>query len=253
MPTSSSAAPAIRIENASMLFHHKSHRRLLRDLVKPRNAPGDFYALRDISFTVAHGESIAIMGHNGAGKSTLLSLLCGLTPPTTGSVEINGKVAALLELGSGFHQDLTGRENVMLNAALLGFPRERARALVPDIVRFAELEDFLDDPLRTYSAGMVLRLAFAVAVHSEPGIVLIDEVLAVGDASFQEKSFGRIVELKEQGRTLVVVSHVTDMVRKLCSRGLMLEKGRLVKDGPIEEVVDEYLLRQGAAATPPVP
>jgi len=235
--------PAIVVRNASMKFRHRASRRLLRDVFRRGPAPPDFFALRDVSFAVEEGESIAILGHNGAGKSTLLSLLCGLTPPAEGSVEVHGRVAALLELGSGFHPDLKGRENILLNAALLGFSEERARGLAPEIVRFAGLEESIDDPLRTYSSGMVLRLAFSIAVHSEPAIVLIDEVLAVGDADFQEKSFARIMEMKKQGRTLVVVSHALPQVEKLCERALLLERGRLIKDGPTGEVAEFYLKR----------
>ena len=234
----------IEVHKASMKFHH-GQRRLLRELFTRRATP-DFYALTDVSFKVESGESIAIMGRNGAGKSTLLSLLSGLTPPSRGTVQVRGKVAALLELGSGFHPDLSGRENVLLNAALLGFKEGPARALIPEIVAFAELDDFIDEPLRTYSAGMILRLAFAVAVHSEPAIVLIDEVLSVGDAAFQTKCHSRILQMKREGRTLIVVSHVSDQLSAICDRGLLLDRGRLLMDGPIVDVIEAYLIKEDA-------
>ncbi|HLG95886.1 MAG TPA: ABC transporter ATP-binding protein [Bryobacteraceae bacterium] len=199
-----------------------------------------FYALKNVSFRMEPGESIAVIGSNGAGKSTLLSLLAGLVPPDSGTVQVNGRVAALLELGSGFHHDLTGAENVRLNAALLGISRRRMNHIFQAIVDFSELADFMDEPLRTYSAGMTMRLAFAVAVNVDPDILLIDEVLAVGDNSFQAKCFEKILDFRRQGKSIICVSHVAEMLRQLCDRAIWLDHGDVLLDGPIAEVTDSY-------------
>jgi ABC-type polysaccharide/polyol phosphate transport system ATPase subunit len=177
---------------------------------------------------------------NGAGKSTLLSLVAGLVPPDRGTVNVAGRVVALLELGSGFHPDLTGIENVRLNAALLGLNRKRTDELLPEIIDFAELADFIDEPLRTYSTGMSMRLAFAVAVNVDPDVLLIDEVLAVGDQAFQTKCFDKILDFRRKGKTILCVSHAFGMVQQLCSRALWLDHGDLMLDGPLGEVTDAY-------------
>jgi ABC-type polysaccharide/polyol phosphate transport system ATPase subunit len=199
-----------------------------------------------------HGESLAVVGTNGAGKSTLLSLVAGLVPPDRGTVDVNGRVAALLELGSGFHPDLSGVENVRLNAALLGVSRRQMDAIFPDIVEFSELGDFMAEPLRTYSAGMVMRLAFSVAVNVDPDILLIDEVLAVGDSAFAAKCFKKILDFRRRGKTILCVSHASGTVQKLCSRAIWLDHGDLMLDGPIAEVVDAYegRLKSGRQAEP---
>ncbi|MBI5280417.1 MAG: ABC transporter ATP-binding protein [Candidatus Solibacter usitatus] len=200
----------------------------------------ELLALQDLNFEIGHGECVALVGPNGAGKSTILSLIAGLSPPDEGRVEVNGRVAAMLELGSGFHYDLTGEENALLNAALLGMSREQARDAMPGIIEFAELGEFIREPLRTYSTGMVMRLAFAVAVHVDPDILLIDEVLAVGDQQFQKKCFEKIHAFRRAGKTLVFVSHATELLRELCDRAIWLDHGRLVQDGPLAEVLDAY-------------
>jgi len=211
---------------------------LLQRFTKSKQAP--FHALKDVSFRMMPGEGIAIVGANGAGKSTLLSLVAGLVPPDRGGIEVNGRVAALLELGSGFHPDLTGSENVRLNAALLGISRTRMKSIVQDIVDFSELADFMDEPLRTYSSGMVMRLAFGVAVNVDPDVLLIDEVLAVGDSSFQAKCFDKILDFRRRGKTILCVSHVTGMVQQLCGRAVWLDHGEIMLDGPVAEVCDAY-------------
>ncbi|MBI5085475.1 MAG: ABC transporter ATP-binding protein [Acidobacteria bacterium] len=196
--------------------------------------------LQDLNFEIGHGECVALVGPNGAGKSTILSLIAGLSPPDEGRVEVNGRVAAMLELGSGFHYDLTGEENALLNSSLLGLTRQEAKAAIPGIVEFAGLGEFIREPLRTYSTGMVMRLAFAVAVHVDPDILLIDEVLAVGDQQFQKRCFERIHAFRQAGKTLVFVSHATELLRELCDRAIWLDHGRLVHDGPLGEVLDAY-------------
>jgi ABC-2 type transport system ATP-binding protein len=205
-----------------------------------RLQPERFTALADVSFTVGHGESLAVVGRNGAGKSTLLNLISGVTPPTAGWLRTDGHVTALLELGIGFHPDLTGRENLALNASLCGLSRAETQQRYEAIVEFSELGEVMGDPLRTYSSGMWLRLAFAVAVHSEPEILLIDEILAVGDEQFQQKCFDRMTEFRRQGKTIVCASHVHGIVSSLCERAIWLDQGRLVRDGKVEEVCREY-------------
>lgn len=199
-----------------------------------------FYALKNVSFTIGDGETVGVIGRNGAGKSTLLSLVAGLSYPDAGTVTVQGRVAALLELGSGFHGDLTGRENIFLNASLLGLSRQKAESRYGEIVEFSGVGDFIEEPLRTYSSGMMMRLAFSVAIHVEPAFLIIDEVLAVGDAAFQARCNEKIVELKKAGKGLLIVSHAGSTVQKLCDRALWLDHGELAMDGPTEEVVAAY-------------
>jgi lipopolysaccharide transport system ATP-binding protein len=234
----------IEVQNISKVFRLHTASKLLRDRLRElfRRQPGNLlHALRNVSFTVAPGESVAIVGSNGAGKSTLLSLIAGLARPDEGSIRINGRVAALLELGSGFHPDLTGVENVTLNAALLGFTERQANDALPDIIKFAEIGEFIHEPIRTYSSGMVVRLAFSIAVHVDPTILIIDEVLGVGDTHFQEKCLARITELRAQGRTLLCVSHSPRMVLDFCDRAVWLDHGQVVMDGDSERVMNAYL------------
>ena len=233
----------IEFQNVSKCFSRSGGSKLLRVFLQERLQKRHqevFCALQDVSFRVEQGESMAVIGANGAGKSTLLSLVAGLTRPNAGRVEVNGKVAALLELGTGFHPDLTGSENVFLNASILGLSRKRAHECFDSIVDFSGIGDFIHQPIRTYSSGMVMRLAFAVAIHVEPDILIIDEVLAVGDAAFQEKCFDRICELKRAGKTLLFVSHVPEMVKHLCDHSMWLEHGRVKAAGPPEEVLAAY-------------
>jgi lipopolysaccharide transport system ATP-binding protein len=200
----------------------------------------DFWALHDLSFEIEQGEVVGIIGRNGAGKSTLLRILSRITEPTTGRVTIHGRLGSLLEVGTGFHPELTGRENIFLNGAILGMNRAEIKRKFDDIVSFAEVEKFLDTPVKRYSSGMYVRLAFSVAAHLDPEILVVDEVLAVGDAEFQKKCLGRMDAAAREGRTVLFVSHNMAVIQRLCTRGLFLEKGRLVEDGPIEKVVSRY-------------
>jgi ABC-type polysaccharide/polyol phosphate transport system ATPase subunit len=208
-----------------------------------------FCALRNISFRLQDGESLAIVGSNGAGKSTLLSLAAGLTQPDQGRVVVKGRIAALLELGSGFHLDLTGAENLVLNAALMGLSKQTTRDLFDQIVEFSGIGDFIDDPLRTYSSGMVMRLAFSVAIQCNPDILLIDEVLAVGDAAFQEKSKQALVSLRRAGKSMLFVSHSSPAVRQMCERAIWIDHGSLMAEGRVDDVLDAYegraVMKQG--------
>ena len=197
----------------------------------------EFRALDDVSFRVNEGDSIALIGYNGSGKSTMLKLISGVMQPTAGKIGVRGRMAGLIEVGAGFHPDLTGRENVFLNGAILGMTRTEIEDAFDDIVRFSEIEQFIDTEVRFYSSGMFLRLAFSVAVHTDPDIFLIDEILAVGDEPFQRKCLDRIRQMQEMGRSLVIVSHDLNMVSDLCERGVLLEKGVKVADGPSKDVV----------------
>ena len=199
-----------------------------------------FYALKDVSFRIAQGENVAIVGANGAGKSTLLALAIGLAEPDNGRVEISGRIAGLLELGAGFHGDLTGRENVFLNASLLGFSKRETEGIFDRVLEFSEIADFIDEPLRTFSAGMIMRLGFSVAVNVDPDFLLVDEVLAVGDQSFQMKCFDKINQLKQTGKSLLCVSHSSAVVRQLCERAMWLDHGELIADGKTEDVLKMY-------------
>ena len=233
----------IEFQHVSKIFTHTGGAKLLRshllDRFKRRERDA-FYALQDVSFRLNQGESMAVIGRNGAGKSTLLGITAGLCKPSAGSVTVRGRVAALLELGSGFHTDLTGLENVRLNASLLGLSRSRMGEVLESIIDFSEIRDFILDPVRTYSSGMVMRLAFAVAVHVDPDILIIDEVLGVGDQRFQVKCFDRIRQFKQAGKTLLFVSHGGDTVRQLCDRAIWLDHGKMLLEGPPAQVLDAY-------------
>jgi len=217
-----------------------SVKELLLAMLRGQRGYDEFWALRDISMAVEAGEAVGVVGPNGSGKSTLLGLLARVLKPTEGTVRVEGRVCPLLELGTGFHPDLSGRENVYLNASLLGLSQKETRARYDDIVDFAELEEFMDSPVKTYSTGMVIRLGFSVAVNMDPDILLIDEVLGVGDEHFQHKSFGRLLDFKKAGKTLFVVSHNLDSVTALCERALWMDRGRLFRDANAEEVVVKY-------------
>ena len=218
--------------------------RRIRDLVRGRAASGlneEIWALKDISFDVKHGEVVGIIGRNGAGKSTLLKILSRITEPTTGYADVYGRVGALLEVGTGFHPELTGRENVYLNGAILGMSRRDIGRKFDEIVDFAGVEKFIDTPVKHYSSGMGLRLGFAVAAHLEPEILVVDEVLAVGDAEFQRKCLGKMSEVAGQGRTVLFVSHNMAAVSNLCNRAVWLLNGMVHKSGQVQEIVEAYL------------
>ncbi len=237
----------IRFENVSKKFSlHHERARSFQELVVGLFRRGDerheeFWALRDVSFAVEQGETVGLIGPNGAGKSTALKLISRIIEPTSGRIEVEGRVGALLELGAGFHPDLTGRENIYLNGSILGLSRAQIRHEMDAIVAFAELERFIDVPVKHYSSGMYVRLGFSVAVHTEPEVLLVDEVLAVGDASFQRKCLERIDHMRSAGVTVLLVSHSPENVRATCSRAIWLDDGRLIDDGSTESVVARYL------------
>ena len=222
----------------------------LSDMARPRalwhrlRPREPFWALRDVTMSVNRGEIVGIIGANGSGKSTLLRVLAGLSPPTTGSVTIHGRYAALLELGAGFHRQATGRENAYLNALFMGLSKREAKERVPEILEFSGLEQFADQPMRTYSAGMFLRLGFSVAIHVQPEIFLIDEILAVGDAEFQKKCFDHFDKLQQRGTTIIIVSHNVDVLKEFASRVVLIEHGKAVLDGDPIEVTREYIERR---------
>lgn len=228
-------------EGVGRLFSKERSRRIRRE---------EFWALRDVSLEVKQGEAVGIIGRNGAGKSTLLKILSRITEPTTGRVGLKGRVASLLEVGTGFHPELTGAENIFLNGAILGMTRAEIRKKFDEIVAFAEVEKFIDMPVKHYSSGMYMRLAFAVAAHLEPEILVIDEVLAVGDATFQKKCLGKMGDVAKEGRTVLFVSHNMAAVTQLCRNAIHLQNGRVVDSGPAPKVVNRYLaLGQSDAAT----
>jgi lipopolysaccharide transport system ATP-binding protein len=207
-----------------------------------------FEALKDVSLEIKQGEVVGVIGHNGAGKSTLLKILARITEPTTGHAEIRGRLASLLEVGTGFHHELTGRENVYLNAAILGMPRAETARKFDDIVAFAEIDKFIDTPVKYYSSGMYLRLAFAVAAHLDPDIILVDEVLAVGDARFQEKCLNKMHDVSQQGRTVLFVSHNMPAVARLCERVILIDAGTVAMEGPSAQVVSAYLRKSSGSS-----
>jgi lipopolysaccharide transport system ATP-binding protein len=224
----------------------------LRTLARRPAPPSDeetLWALRDLSIEIEHGEVVGLIGHNGAGKSTLLKILSRITEPTSGWAEVSGRVGSLLEVGTGFHPELTGRENIFLNGSILGMRRAEIRRRFDEIVAFADIERFLDTPVKRYSSGMSVRLAFAVAAHLEPEILLVDEVLAVGDATFQRKSLGKMGEVAREGRTVVFVSHNLAIIQALCTRGILLEGGSAIADAPVADAIDRYLRTLERAAS----
>jgi ABC-type polysaccharide/polyol phosphate transport system ATPase subunit len=235
--------PLIEFQNVSKWFPHSKGRQLLRTHIARWFGEGHkepFCAVRNVSFSLEEGESLAIIGSNGAGKSTLLTLAAGLTLPDQGTVRVNGRIAALLELGSGFHPDLTGAENLVLNAALLGLSRRKTNQLFDRIVEFSGIGEFIGDPLRTYSSGMIMRLAFSVAIQCEPDILLIDEVMGVGDAAFQEKSREALVSFRRAGKSLLFVSHAPATVREMCDRALWIDHGSVMMEGHVKQVLEAY-------------
>ncbi|MGK3711169.1 ABC transporter ATP-binding protein [Arthrobacter sp. IK3] len=240
-------ATAIEVRNISKRFvlrHTRSMKEAFVWLVKGRKGElsEKFDALKDVSLTVDQGEAVALLGLNGSGKSTLLKHISGVMRPDDGSVGTRGRVAGLIEVGAGFHHDLSGRDNVYLNGAILGMTEEEINEKFDSIVEFSEIGQFIDTEVKFYSSGMYLRLAFSVAVHTDPEVFLVDEILAVGDEPFQKKCIDKIKELAGEGKTLVVVSHDLDLVSRICERGVLLEHGRIVMDAPVREVVDRMRL-----------
>jgi ABC-type polysaccharide/polyol phosphate transport system ATPase subunit len=244
----------VRFHRVTKRFQHRSGRMLLRerlaDLLRPARQ-AQFTALQDVSFALAKGDSLGLIGPNGAGKSTLLNLASGLALPDHGAIQVHGRVSAMLELGAGFHPDLTGAENLRINAALLGLSRRHTAEKFDHIVDFAGVRDFIDDPLRTYSAGMVLRLAFSVAVQTDPDILLLDEVIGVGDQAFQARCLEKIHSFRRAGKTLMLASHSVGLMQMLCHRALWLDHGRVVRLGPAAEVAAEYQRQQVTPARLP--
>jgi ABC-type polysaccharide/polyol phosphate transport system ATPase subunit len=209
-------------------------------LLRSRSRPVDVWALRDVTFAAAPGSALGVVGRNGSGKSTLLRIVAGIIKPTQGRVEVGGRIGTLLELGAGFHPDFTGRENVYLNGSILGLKRAYIRERFDEIVEFAELEDFIDVPVRTYSSGMFMRLGFAVASHLNADVLLLDEVFAVGDGAFQRKCLERVLQFKREGGTIVFVSHDASAVERLCERAILLREGAVAFDGPTHDALSEY-------------
>ncbi len=248
----------IEFDNVTKWFPHTGGRALLRKHLlrwMSRQKPEKFYALRDVSFRVERGESVGVVGSNGAGKSTLLGLAAGLVAPDGGAVRRRGRIATMLELGSGFHGDLTGTENLILNASLTGLSRKQTREAFDSIVDFAAIPDFMNNPIRTWSSGMVMRLAFAVAIHARADMFLIDEVLGVGDNAFRKKCGEALARFRRQGGSLLFVSHAPAAIAEECTRAIWLDRGRFMLDGPPKEVLAAYQASTGTpvAAMAPVP
>ncbi|WP_262406056.1 ABC transporter ATP-binding protein [Protaetiibacter sp. SSC-01] len=240
MPKTSDAEARIIVKDVSKRFvlrHTHSFKETFVALVRRKRLATTFDALHDVSVTIREGESVALFGFNGSGKSTLLKLISGVLRPDGGELLTRGRVAGLIEVGAGFHPDLSGRENIYLNAAILGMSKKEIDERYDEIVEFSEIADFIDTEVKHYSSGMFVRLAFAVAIHTTVDILLVDEILAVGDEPFQRKCLDKIRELQSQGKTMVVVSHALDTVADLCPRGVLLRKGRVVFDGPSHEAV----------------
>lgn len=231
----------IRIENLSKRFVLRKDKSLKERVVnfgRSRAHKEDFWALKDVNLTIQAGSTIGLVGANGSGKSTLLKAIGGIIAPTEGEILRRGRLAALLELGAGFHPDLTGRENVYLNAAILGLSRDDVDGYFDSIVEFSEIGDFIDTQVKFYSSGMYVRLAFAIAIHVDPDILLVDEVLAVGDEPFQKKCMAKIEEFQQDGRTIVFVSHAVEMIREVCDRVVVLKHGQVVFDGEADQGID---------------
>jgi lipopolysaccharide transport system ATP-binding protein len=251
MSKSHSQQFAVRVEGLSKCYsiakaghhHDRATEAIMHRLSRPFDRPqmDTFWALREVAFEIAKGEVVGIIGHNGAGKSTLLKILSRITEPTAGQIDLYGRIGSLLEVGTGFHPDLTGRENVFLNGAILGMTRREIAKHFDDIVGFAGVEKFIDTPVKRYSSGMYVRLAFAVAAHLEPEILIVDEVLAVGDAAFQKKCIGKMQDVARDGRTILFVSHSMGAIRGLCNRVVWMDQGRVRMNGPTMEIIDAYL------------
>lgn len=236
------AIKANHVSKSFKIFKEKSNTLKDRLIYKGRTHYEMFHALNDISLTIDKGETIGLIGRNGSGKSTLLKLFTKIIYPDSGEIEIEGKISSLLELGAGFHPDFTGRENIFMNAAILGLNKKQIKNRLHEIIAFSELEEYIDNPVRSYSSGMYMRLAFSVAIMVEPDVLLIDEVLAVGDAAFQQKCFEQLIKLKRKGTTIVFVSHDLGAVEKLCDRVFWINKGDIAFEGEAKKAIDMYLL-----------
>lgn len=239
--TAVAATPSIIIEDVRKTFtlhHGHSLKDTVVSLIRGRKTSTTFEALKGIDVTINEGDSVAILGYNGSGKSTLLKLLSGVMAPDGGRVLTRGRLAGLIEVGAGFHPELSGRENVFLNAAILGMQRHEIEARYDEIVEFAEIGEFIDQEVKHYSSGMFMRLAFSVAIHVDVDILLVDEILSVGDAPFRAKCRAKFDELIAAGKTLVIVSHDMEMVRELCTRGIVIRKGEMLFDGPVEQAIE---------------
>ena len=235
------AIEVIGVSKDFKLFYDKANTLKEKLLFWNRRDNDVLHILKDINLTINKGETVALIGVNGSGKSTLLKLLTKIIYPNKGKIIINGRLTSLLELGAGFHPDFSGRENIYFNASIFGLTRKEIDERLDEIIEFSELNDFIDNPVRTYSSGMYLRLAFSVAINVEADILLIDEILAVGDQHFQEKCYKRLAELKKQGKTIVIVTHALNVVKEFCDRAIWLKDGVIKEDGDSAKVVDEYL------------
>ena len=234
---------AIKIDRVSKLFHRQKQRtfkELIPALIGGEKAVETFWAQQNIDLEIKKGETIGIIGPNGSGKSTLLKLIAGVSKPTSGTISVNGRIAPLIELGAGFHPELTGRENVFLNGVILGMSRKEIKAKFKEIIDFAELWDFIDQPVKHYSSGMYLRLAFAVAIHTDPEILLVDEILAVGDESFQKKCYQRLETMKESSVTIIMVTHSLPSVEKYCDKAVLLKQSQVIITGQVDKVMEKY-------------
>lgn len=230
-----------KVDKYFYLQHQKTLKELVHAVAKKRKTLERIHALKSVSFTVKKGEAVGIIGRNGAGKSTLLKLVAGVSSPTSGKVSVWGRVAPLIDLGAGFHPELTGRENIFLNGVILGLKEKFIKAKFADIVNFSEISEYIDMPVKYYSSGMYMRLAFSVAVFIDPEILLIDEILAVGDLKFQKKCLRKMEEFKKKGVTIIFVSHSTETIKNFCDRVLYLSEGKLVYDGDVKQGVTKYI------------
>jgi ABC-type polysaccharide/polyol phosphate transport system ATPase subunit len=239
---------SIRVENLSIKFHKYQNRspmlkEYFANLFKRRHQAeySDFWAVKDVSFEIKAGERVGIIGHNGAGKSTLLKALCRVYESSDGKIFVDGRIAPLLEIGAGFHQEFTGRENIYLNGAIIGYTKQQLRAIEPEVIAFSELEEFIDTPVKYYSTGMYMRLAFSLATAMHPDILVLDEIFAGGDASFVEKAKARMHDLIDRANIMILVSHDHELVKSLCNRVIWMEHGKVVADGSPEDIVERYL------------
>jgi ABC-type polysaccharide/polyol phosphate transport system ATPase subunit len=240
---------AIELKNVSKryrLYNNRKDQALEAILPFIRRSHKDFYAVKEINLKIFQGEIIGIVGRNGSGKSTLMKLIAGVIQPNKGTVTVKGNLVPLLELGSGFHRDFTGYENIYFYTAVLGYPKEKLKEKTAEIIEFADVGDFINQPLKNYSSGMKARLAFAVSVNIDPDILILDEVLSVGDASFKEKSYAKIKEFFSNGKTILYVSHSMESIKNLCSRAILIEHGKLIMDGDPAAVIKEYYARNAA-------